>query len=240
MERPVILLYASLQNDLKCDRSAFVKIVFPLYHGTSSYSAPVFRSGMPTEAWPLKVAAFTFMRDIVQAIRACGLQLEFWEEQTLVQESERSNWQHGEIYLSPSRFTATRYALSNAAFGGELLTMSMQMLERVQEVDPAHAAALLDRHRKVLPMLAGEGQPILLEIVGLTENDLLGEAIDEPPAKTLRLLEEFSRIPDKEVADAMVQQMNFRLKPGCGVIRQAFSVNRLDDSDSRFSYTPLF
>ena len=62
----------------------------------------------------------------------------------LAQQSGNANWQHGELYVTPSMQSAVRYAGGNAARGGELLQTCSDALKELAKVDPSRTTALLD------------------------------------------------------------------------------------------------
>ena len=110
-------------------------ISFPLFHGTSTLYVESFRSGEVPSLWPYRDRAIEILGRTIERLDAVGGEVEFWERNALTQESGRSNWQHGELYLTPSRFTATKYARTGGTNGGELFTMCKEALDRLDALD---------------------------------------------------------------------------------------------------------
>ena len=98
-------------------------VPFPLFHGTSSHYLELFRPGTVPGDWPYGDAAISLLGETWAALREFGREPDWWVERTLNQVSGPANWQHGELYLTPSRLSAARYAVGRAIDGGELLTM---------------------------------------------------------------------------------------------------------------------
>ena len=98
------------------------QVPFPLYHGSSSHHLAHFEPASPPAQWPYKSAALKLLRDVWTILRARGVDPEWWVERVLDQSSGHANWQHGALYVTPSKLSAVRYSGGGAVYGGELLT----------------------------------------------------------------------------------------------------------------------
>jgi len=105
-----------------------VKLNFPLFHGSSTHYLDHFAPGFLPKAWPYRDTAIQLLRQTTTVIASLGGEIEWWERDTLAQASENANWQHGQIYVTPSRISALRYARTAGEYGGELLAMCASAL----------------------------------------------------------------------------------------------------------------
>lgn len=84
----------------------------------------------------------------------------------LDQSTGPANWRHGVVHITPSQRTAVNYAGRNAAHGGELFTTCREGLDRLQEVDEPGGRSVLEQMATAIrELLAGGGEPILVELV---------------------------------------------------------------------------
>jgi hypothetical protein len=201
-------------------------ISFPLYHGTSSHYLDAFRVGRAPAGWPYKESAIGLLRETWKALRSHGIEPEWWVNRALAQESKHANWQHGELYVTPSKCAAVRYAGAAGPFGGELMMFCDAALDRLEQVDPGNAAELRGRS-SLSHLLDGNGLPILVEIGNVFPSDLSSENAARNVTEDLSTLEKQT----DELRELIGQQINFRLARNCGVVSTVSSVD-IQEPDS--------
>ena len=196
-------------------------VPFPLYHGTSSHYLSLFRPGSRPSKWPHRDDAIGLFRQTWAELRNLGQEPEWWIENMVNQVSGRSNWQHGQLYLTPSVKTAVCYARDGARRGGELLSECAKALDRLAEMDAASAERLLQAAGSVQSLLCSDGwPPLLIQFDELRVGDLLTENADSD------VEEQLAGIVSQEgwKRDLAERQSNFRLNEGCGRITSVFVV----------------
>jgi len=208
------------------------EIPFPVYHGTSSYYAHWFRSGVPVNNWPYKARVMSFVEKAAKSLKRLNMELEFYEDRVL---NQADHWEHGYVYVSPSRSTAAKYAWSNAAYGGELINVGVEMLHRIRKFDRKEADALLAEHQESIPMLSGLGSPLVLEIRHISLTSVAPER--RAQSSEINILMDYHKNESLEFFETISQQSNFRLLPGAGAITRVFKVLSADGGDS-FEYHP--
>ncbi len=203
-------------------------IPFPLYHGSSSHYLFEFKLGAKVGLWPHKVAALNLLRETTSELKGRGAELDYGIELALNQESERSNWQHGGLYVTPSKRTAVKYAATGASCGGELLEMCRRNVNQLRTMAPAAAENASAKYPALQPLLAGTGTPILLEFEGLSASSLLPEIPERDVNYDLAFLEKAGELTREE---GVGQQLNFRVEVGHGVVSRVYRVILEDPSD---------
>lgn len=193
-------------------------ISFPLFHGTSSYYRTGFKPGTTPAVWPHKGVALGLLRGAWDALREFGREPEWYEENILNQVSGYSNWQHGELYVTPSKWSAVRYARNGAVYGGELLTACRSAIDELIELDPERAERLMRNAEGVSKLLKGSGSPILVEFVDVRVCHLL------PERESDDVLTALSRLDDERKRETIGQQTNFRLISGCGTVHRVIKL----------------
>ena len=202
-------------------------VPFTLFHGTSSHYLAAFRPGTAPGGWSYKDAAVNLLRDAWSALRALNREPNWYIVRTLDQSSGPSNWQHGELYVTPSKGSAVRYAGSGGTYGGELLTMCKEAINSLAELDRDGAERLLQDAKQLADLLRGGGRPILVEIVDVCESDL------SPETETDNVVQELSSLAklNPSIREALAQQMNFRLQPGSGTVARVFNLEITNPND---------
>jgi hypothetical protein len=127
-----------------------------------------------------------------------GCEPELWEELALKQVSGHSNWQHGELYVTPSKGTARRYADYGAVYGGELLTLCRCAVDKLAELDRERAESLMRDAESIAGFLKGAGSPILVEFVDVSVCGLLPERDSDSVLDELKAL---SRLGDERMRE---------------------------------------
>ena len=210
-------------------------VSFPLFHGTSSHYLEFFRPGTVPGGWPYRDTAISLLREIWATLRALGRKPDWWVERTLNQVSGPANWQHGVLYLTPSRCSAARYATGGAVYGGELLTMCREAADMLSESDRAMAESIVQNAKSIVDLLKGGGSPILVEFANDRVDDLLPEKEFDGVSTAL------SRMDNEDMRELVGQQTKFRLTPGCGTVAQVFHLETKDPGgpNCRFDLNPV-
>ena len=183
---------------------------FPLFHGSSTHYSDTFLPGRAVVPWPHKDAALQLLRDVSAALRASGVEPDWWFAQAVEQATGPSNWQHGELYVSPSRISAVRYAKTGAEHGGELMTMCRFALNQFKELHPSRMKQLLSPYDSLGLFLEGGGRPLLVEFDRVRFSAVVPEA-GESRFGAVEVAEVVNG-KDDEYRDVLCQQFNFRLE----------------------------
>ena len=200
-------------------------IPFPLFHGTSSYYLSAFPPGHAPSIWPHRDIALRLLRDAWDALQAIGQSPCWYICNVLNQTNGHSNWQHGEIYLTPNELSAVRYAGGGAEYGGELLTLCRNAVDELARFDQNAALKLLSDVPSVAELLQGSGRPILVEFGDVHIADLSPERSSDTVPD---LLSRLTNTEDQKLRQIMSQQMNFRLENGRGKVERVYELN-IDD-----------
>lgn len=171
----------------------------PLYHGTSSLSLNgILEHGLggwnPIHEWRVIEFAKELLPYVHQSLGA--------DKRWMVKISSFDrmanqlcagmNFQHGNVYLSPSRSQAIGYTISKR-WGSELLSYSLDFLdELVRREAPGVCDGLYQRWKHMFKLLNVHAAPVLVEIRGLTEKDLVLER-SEPVGDYLQRIIHFHR-----------------------------------------------
>ena len=154
----------------------------PLYHGTSSlFLSGILEHGLggwnPIEEWRVVDFAKELLPYVHQNLGS--------DQRWMVKISSFGmmadqlcagmNYQHGHVYLSPSRSQAIGYTISKR-WGSELLSFSLDFLDELTRREaPGVCDDLYQRWRHIFELLQVPAAPLLIETRGLTEADLVLE-----------------------------------------------------------------
>ena len=233
-------------------------VPFPLFHGTSSHFLSAFRPGCTPDPWPHKDVALKLLTDAWDILSArrheasddfrnrLGWDVNYesipwYVKKVTDQESNLSNWQHGELYLTPSKRKAVSYACGGARFGGELLTFCKTAIDGVRELDPSRADRLTKDAESLDEFLKGTLQPpILVQFDAIRTEELSAEAVDKDVRSELSLITEMRDIlgSEEKALETVGQQTNFRLAKGCGIVTRVFEVH-VEDVDHHQPVDPF-
>ena len=205
-------------------------VPFALYHGSSSHYLVNFRPREPLSDWPHTRDALELYRRLWTELKRLGQSPEWWQEKILAQDSGHANWQHGQLYVTPSKASAVRYASGGAAHGGELLQSCRDALDELAELDPGRTTELLCGAGRVGCFLKETGRPILIEFRNVQVSGLLPERPSDNVSAQLAALANM----DQRTRELMRQQTNFRLAPGCAIVGRVFELS-IDDIGSPVS-----
>ena len=211
-----------------------VATLFPykLFHGTSSHYSAAFPIGGVVSAWPYKKDALGLYREIWKELCLAGIEPD-WTERGVLEERSNggANWQHGELFVSPSRKTAKRYATSWAEHGGELLSRSVLALDRLKCVNPDVEGYIRRRFKPLAHLLAGGGSPLMVEFTGAAMAGLSPESLELSNREnrmrlSLDYLEGAKHLSEDDF-DQDTQQINFRLDPGAAIIAHLYKIGEV-------------
>ena len=214
------------------DMTSISQVPFPLYHGSSSHYLAHFEPGSPPAKWPYKSAALKLLRDAWTILRARGVDPEWWVERVLDQSSGHANWQHGALYVTPSKSSAVRYSGGGAVYGGELLTFCRRAIDQLRALDREVTRRLLKEAQSVVGFLDGGGWPLLVELSDVNVGDLSPERASNDVTEKLKELADL----DEKMREMVGQQTNFRLRPGASVVTRVF---RLEIENPQDPLTPF-
>ena len=84
---------------------AAAHVPFALYHGSSSHYLKHFRLGRPPSHWPYARHALKLHRQVWTELKLLGHAPDWRRERISAQASEHTNWQHGQLYVTPSKIS---------------------------------------------------------------------------------------------------------------------------------------
>ena len=240
--------------------SATKLVPFPLFHGSSNHYLSSFKLGSTPVAWSHKDTALRLLREVWDDLDRLRDQVATdaqeklhwdithervpWFVQRVVDQSSSfsSNWQHGELYLTPSKRTAVSYACGGSRYGGELLRMCRDAIDVLAEVDYQRADELVRSSGSLERLIRGtELPPILVEFGNIKPGDLSTETQDRDVCDALSVLTDAKLQEALGSAEAVRELhgpgVNFRLSDGCGTVMRVYEVHvaDIDNPSSSFS-----
>ena len=111
------------------------KLTFPLYHGTSTlFLDDIKKEGLGGTNIVDKYDLITPLKKLHSIEKKYREDWKYFDyiDDIIKQKSEGANFQHGQVYLSPSYRTAFRYATSNK-YGSEILSIIIDLYHKVIE-----------------------------------------------------------------------------------------------------------
>lgn len=187
---------------------------FPLYHGTSSAFLSSIKShglgarnpvatslGVECLSRLLSIADSLLKTDNDWLFERAGIQAMCDQRVT----RGNFNYRHGSTYLSPSRDTAVRYALSNS-HGSELLSHCVSLIERLRAIDASATLSVSNEFPSVYALTNLKPFPVLIEIEEAQIQSLRTEQGGDAREQIARI--ENAPIP---LRSALLQQSNFEL-----------------------------
>ena len=232
-------------------------VPFSLFHGTSSHYSSAFEPGDTPTPWLHKDVALSLLKgawdelsrlrhEIPDDVRenlcwdVTYEEIPWFVKNVMDQVSSYSNWQHGELYLTPSKLTAVNYACGGARYGGELLTLCKTAIDALSRLDDKKANELSQSAESLAEFLRGTEQPpIIVQFDALRIADLSTESSARDVREEIAFLTEgpMQEVLGSEVRilETLGQQTNFRLTSGCGIVKRILEVH-VEDIDH---YQPL-
>ena len=119
------------------------------------------------------------------------------------------NFRHGNTYLTPSKLTAIRYALTNR-LGSELLSTTISLFDRLKVRDEGKACEVASKYPIISGLLSLEHQPLLVEALQVPIRGLRSEQGDAPEV-VIEQINKFTDGIDPKLFHVVCQQCNFEL-----------------------------
>lgn len=189
---------------------------FPLYHGTCTlFLERIAQHGLggwdPIKEWRVLECLRKVMPIAEKhAARSEVIRNHIGTSRSMAaQVNAGMNFQHGSVYLSPSKKTAVRYACGKKK-GSELISRAVLLIEELVRLDIAEVKTdLRQEFPEVFHLQDIDAAPVLICIPQLNPDVLISER-GEPPEDNL------AKIRDLEVRfpgswEQLSQQLNFRL-----------------------------
>lgn len=192
------------------------KLDFPLYHGTCTlFVESIGKHGLggwdPIKEWRV-LECLQKVLPIAEKHTASSeiIRNNIGNAQLMAKQVNGGlNFQHGAVYISPSRETAVRYACGKKK-GSELISRTILLIEelcRLKVVD--ECGDISQEYPDLLNVLTIDPAPVLIQIPQVDTDMLLSER-GESPADTLAKMRDIqTRFPDSW--EKLSQQLNFRL-----------------------------
>lgn len=226
-------------------------VPFPLFHGTSSHYLSAFRPGYAPTPWLHRDVALRLLTDtwhelrlrrheisseVIEELRWDVNYEEFpWFVKNVIEQaSGPSNWQHGELYLTPSVRTAVKFACGGARYGGELLTFCRTAIDGLAKVDAKRTKQLVQGAEGLAELLRGtERPPLVVQFDDLSVDDLSTELSGKDVQEQISRLTNESDIPELGG--------DFRLASGRGIVNRVLEVRamRVDESPPKFELVEI-
>ena len=189
---------------------------FPLYHGTCTlFLERIAQHGLggwdPIKEWRV----LECLRKVLpiaekHAARSEVIRNHIGTSRSMAaQVSAVMNFQHGSVYLSPSKKTAVRYACGKKK-GSELISRAVLLIEELVRLDIAEVKTdLRQEFPEVFHLQDIDAAPVLICIPQLNPDVLISER-GEPPEDNLAKIRDLQvRFPSSW--EQLSQQLNFRL-----------------------------
>jgi len=192
------------------------RLEFPLYHGTSTlFLESIARHGIggwdPIKEWRVLECLHRLI-PIAEKHRQRSteiMKLLGTIEPMAKQLNAALNFQHGSVYVSPSRFTAVRYATGKKK-GSELISYTAMMLEELARYDLKEVnQGLYQEFPQIFRLLNIDAAPVLIQLDGLEAASLLSEKGEAPDGNLAHIYGLQKRMPDSW--ERISQQLNFRM-----------------------------
>lgn len=195
------------------------KLIFDLYHGTSSlFLEDIIDEGLggknPVKDWDLvKLSKEVYDLSEKYISDSKAFKVSGWAFKKMTKQSNaigmRFNYQHGDTYLSPNQDTAAKYAI-HKKFGSEILTYILKFLDLLTELDLQEVNRdLYHKCPEIFKLIEVRPAPILFKVKNVNVNTLLNEN-GEDPGERIKVLNELWD-EDKDLFKTIGQQANFRL-----------------------------
>lgn len=183
--------------------------------------------------WPYRDDALSLLRETWTSIQSLGHTPAWYIERVLNQTSEHTNWQHGELYVTPSKAAAVKYAIGGTTNGGELLTFCREAIDILSGLDSSIAEHLLSQNKHIARFFNTSGQPpILVQFDNLMVDEL------EPEVKSENVMDLLQCLADEDNRETIGQQMNFRI-PHAAVVSRIFKIDVTDEYYGAYSLREL-
>jgi hypothetical protein len=188
-----------------------------MYHGTSTlFLDSIVENGLagidPVRNWNLLELSKEVYDLSAENLKGTDFfEIRKYSFQKMVEQSNEGyfNFTHGGTYLSPSSFTAAKYAIDKR-YGSELLTYTLELLNELIKLDITYVKQdLFPRFSEIFNFMDLQPSPLLIKVSKPYKSNLLDEKGNEPTKNFNQL----SKILDEkpEIFDDLTQQTNFML-----------------------------
>jgi hypothetical protein len=189
---------------------------FPLYHGTSTlFLESIAEHGLggwdPIKEWRV----LECLRKVLpiaekHAGRSEIIRSHIGNARSMAEQVNAGlNFQHGSVYLSPSKETAVRYACGKKK-GSELISRTVLLIEELVRLDVEDVVkGLFHEFPEVFYLQDIDAAPVLIQVNHASTDNLLSERGESPDDNLTKIRELQVRIPDSW--EQISQQLNFRL-----------------------------
>jgi hypothetical protein len=192
-------------------------LTIDLYHGTSTvFLDSIIQNGLggvnPVAEWKLlelSKAVYDLSEQHLKGTQMFQARSDSFKMMTEQAICGTLNYQHGDTYLSPSKFTAARYAISKR-YGSEILSYTIDFLNEFLSLDIKYVKSdLFRKYPEIFGLIETCPSPLLIQVSNVNVASLLSEQGGDPEAN-LQLIKRMMT-ESKDVSDAVLQQVNFRL-----------------------------
>jgi hypothetical protein len=166
---------------------------FPLYHGTSTlWEQSIQTHGLGGRRITEELRALEFHQRALACLKTIPID---WPvgtvltmERIVAQSVTNGNFnlRHGGLYLTPSRTTATNYAVHNP-FGSELLTYCHLLYEAILNSTERPLPDWFEQYSELLAIVKQPGRPLLIRVNHVRTEELVEES-GQPALAGLRWL----------------------------------------------------
>lgn len=151
----------------------------PLYHGTNSLFLPSIRAhGLGGRNIVKEWRVLDLYKEVIECCRKCShptlarKATEDWSVQAVIgQWRQFGNWRHGPAYVAADKRKAISYAF-RSAYGSELIDFTFAWLEDLERAEPGIDKRLMTRYQDLEYLRRTPGDPVLLEVSNLSDDDL--------------------------------------------------------------------
>lgn len=193
------------------------QLMVPLYHGTSSHyldSINKYGLGGVRDAIVFDMNVLSALAD---RLSDPSNQTEWWELNSVFVEPMLEqritgggfNFRYGGTYLTPSRFTACRYATSNR-MGSEYISTIHQAFAALLAVNATEANEIIPSDHRLRDIFEAKHSPILITVKGLGAEMLRTEKGENIESQLERMIEMKSAVAGVD-PEVLWQQFNFEI-----------------------------
>ena len=226
---------------------AMADLEFPLYHGTCTlFLERIAQHGLggwdPIKEWRV----LDCLRKVLpiaekHAARSEIIRSHIGNARSMAEQVNAGlNFQHGSVYLSPSKETAVRYACGKKK-GSELISRVVLLIEELVRLDIAEVKTdLYQEFPEVFHLQDIDAAPVLIQVNHVSVDNLLSERGESPEDNLERIRGLQIRIP--ESWETISQQFNFRLVrpiPGKDLTASLVAVRRWQQFAIDYALMPI-
>jgi hypothetical protein len=189
---------------------------FPLYHGTCTlFLESIAKHGLggrdPIKEWRV----LECLRKVLpiaekHACRSEIIRSHIGNARSMAEQVNAGlNFQHGSVYLSPSKETAVRYACGKKK-GSELISRTILLIEELCRLEVVNECGDISQdYPELLSVLNINPAPVLIRVECVDADMLLSEKGESPDDNLAKIRGLQVRMPD--CWEEISQQLNFRL-----------------------------